>query len=117
MITEEAAAALVAVVTGSVDMVELLSALVVADCMEEVDTAEDEGSPMSTAFVSRVDDEVTCCCLGDIEKRALCAADEEEEEEGTPAGEALELTDLLSWSLPAAEEVDGPASMPESSCS
>lgn len=112
MITEEAAAAaaLLAVVTASVDMVELLSALAVVDCIEEVDTAEDVS--MSTAFVSRVD-EVTCC-LGDIEKRALCA---DEEEDGTPAGEAVELTDFDSCPSVAADEVEGPASMLESNCS
>lgn len=111
LITEEAAAAaLGAVVTASVDMVELLSAFVVVDCIEEVDTAEDVS--MSTAFVSQVD-EVTCC-LGDIEKRALCA---DEDEDGTPAGEAVELTGFDSCPSVAAEEVDGPASMPESNCS
>ena len=64
MVTTEGAAAVAAVVvTGSVDMVELLSAvLVVVDCIEEVDTAEDV-SP--SAFDSIVD-EVTCC-LGDNE--------------------------------------------------
>lgn len=99
---------------ASVDMVELLSALVVADCIE-VDTAEDVSG---SAVASKVD-EVTCC-VGD-EKRALCA-DAEEVAPGLccatpPLGEADELTDWLASRSRAADEVDGPGSMPESSCS
>ena len=101
--------------TGSVDMVELLSAvLVVVDCIEEVDTAED----VSPSVLGSKVDEVTCC-LGDIEKRALCA---DEDDEGicceTTPGEVDELAGLTVSTSTLDDELEAAdGSILVSSCS
>lgn len=51
------------------------------DCIEVVDTTD---ATSESDLASIVDDEVTCCCLGETENRALLLCDEcvDDEEEG-----------------------------------